>query len=713
MHLSARAMLGALLAALIGFGACGPKPMGRVDEARIARADSEPQNWLTAGRDAGKTHFSSLSQINRRNVARLGFAWAFETRTNRVLEATPIVVDGGMFTSGPLGRVWALDARTGALLWRFTPQVDGQINRKTCCDQANRGVAVWKGAVYVAALDGMLYALDARSGAVLWRADTIVDKTRGYSVTGAPEIAGDLVLIGNAGGEFDVRGYVSAYDRKSGALRWRFFTIPDENDPASKTWSLQARRDLGGGGAPYDAIHYDPQTGLVFVGTGNAGPYPRKVRDPGQSGAGGGDNLYVASVLALEAKTGRLIWAHQQTPGDQWDFTATQPMILTDLTIKGARRKVLMQAPKNGFFYVYDRRTGEVLSAKKFARADWASHVDLKTGRPQENASADYSNGPRLIAPAAFGAHNWNPMAYSPRTGLVYIPAVDSAMILWAPPQDPKHRPGLFAPRAIPFFLEQIQNAPDSLPPPVRAFVKAAKFPPSTFEQGAYLRAWDPVAGKVVWQSSKRGWWDHAGVLATGGGLVFQGSSDGVLRAYDDRTGALLQEIDTGSSILAAPMTYAIAGVQYVSVMAAWGGGGWNMPHEGDAHLKHGNMGRILTFRLDGGATPKPPLKPALGPAPASPPLRASAGAVARGQMLFQTHCIICHANIPDAYPPDLRRMDKDTHAAFDDIVLGGALKENGMPAWDDVLSAQDARALHAYLIADAHKARAARAPAR
>lgn len=708
MSPSARALTAVLLALSMVLGSCGLKPAGRIDEARIARADSEPQNWFTAGRDAGNTHFSPLAQINRRNVARLGFAWAFETGTNRVLEATPIVVDGVMFTSGPLGRVWALDARTGALLWRFTPDVDGQINRKTCCDQANRGVAVWNGVVYVAALDGMLYALDARTGAEIWRTDTIIDKTRGYSVTGAPEIAGDLVLIGNAGGEFDVRGYVSAYDRKSGVLRWRFFTIPDESDPAAKTWSASARRDLGGGGAPYDAIHYDPETGLVFVGTGNAGPYPRKVRDPGESGQGGGDNLYVSSILALDAKSGRLIWAHQQTPGDQWDFTATQPMILTDLTLKGARRKVLMQAPKNGFFYVYDRRSGEVLSAEKFARADWASHVDLKTGRPVENAAADYSDGPRLIAPAAFGAHNWNPMAYSARTGLVYIPAVDSAMILWAPPLDPKHRPGLFAPRAIPFFLSQIKDAPESLPPPVRAFVEAAKFPATTFEQGAYLRAFDPVAGKVVWQLTKRGWWDHAGVLATGGGLVFQGSSDGHLRAYDDRTGALLHEIDTGSSILAAPMTYAIAGVQYVSVMAAWGGGGWNMPHAGDAYLKYGNMGRVLTFRLDGGATPRPPLKPALGPAPAPPPLRANARTIARGQILFQTHCIICHANIPGAYPTDLRRMDKNTHEAFDDIVLRGALKGAGMPGWDDVLSTKDARALHAYLIAEAHRAQQA-----
>jgi len=699
----------ALAAALLALGACGPAPAGNVREARLFRADSEPQNWFTAGRDAGKTHFSPLAQINRRNVARLGFAWAFETGTTRVLEATPIVVDGIMIASGPLGRVWALDARTGKQIWAFTPKVDGQINRKTCCDQANRGVAVWAGKVYVAALDGVLYALDARTGAQIWRADTIIDKTRGYSVTGAPEIAGDLVLIGNAGDEFDVRGYVSAYERETGALRWRFFTIPDlspgSRDPAARSWSPQARRDLGGGAAPYDSIHYDPETGIVFVGTGNGGPYPRKIRDPGQN-ADKSDHLYICSILALEAKTGRLIWAHQQTPADQWDFTATQPMILAHLKIDDVRRAVLIQAPKNGFFYIYDRRTGELLRADKFARANWASHVDLKTGRPAENPAADYSGGPKLISPAPFGAHNWNPMAYSPRTGLVYIPAIDSGVVLWAPDMDARHRPGLFAPRAIPFFLSQIRNAPETLPPPVRAYVKAAKLPDSVFDEGAYLRAWDPIAGRTIWQVPARGWWDHAGVLATGGGLVFQGSSDGRLRVYDDRTGALLQSIDTGSSILAAPMTYAVAGEQYVSVMAAWGGGGWNIPHPGDAYMKYGNMGRILTFRLNGGATPKPPEIAPLGPPPEPPPPSASGKTVAAGQLLFQAHCIVCHANIPGAYPPDLRRMDKDTHAAFDDIVLNGALKESGMPGWDDVLSRADAHALHAYLIAEAHRAR-------
>ncbi|MET0544684.1 MAG: PQQ-binding-like beta-propeller repeat protein [Caulobacterales bacterium] len=457
---------------------CGEAPtrFGDIDQARVLKADAEPQNWLTAGRDAGKTHYSPLAQINHGNVARLGFAWAFETGTNRALEATPIVVDGVMYASGPLGRVWALDARSGQQIWAFTPDVDGQINRKACCDQANRGVAVWRGKVYAAALDGVLYALDARTGAVLWRTDTIIDKTRGYTITGAPEIAKTNVVIGNAGDEYDVRGYLSAYDLDTGALAWRFFTVPDRagkfEDPklafAEKTWSAKARHDLGGGGAPYDAILYDPTTNLIFAGTGNAGPYPRAVRDPG-----GGDNLFVCSILALDADTGKLVWHHQQTPADQWDFTATQPMILADLRIAGKKRSVLMQAPKNGFFYVYDRRSGEVLAADKYARVNWADHVDLKTGRPVETATADYSKTPKLVSPAMYGAHNWNPMAFSAKTGLFYIPAIDGAAILWTPGGAHRHRPGLFNPGAVPFLADQIKHEPQSLPQQVRAALPA------------------------------------------------------------------------------------------------------------------------------------------------------------------------------------------------------------------------------------------------
>jgi len=691
--------------------ACGdsaPTRFGDIDQARVLTADSQPQNWLTSGRDAGKTHFSPLQQINQKTVERLGFAWAYETGTNRVLEATPIVVDGVMYASGPMGRVWALDARNGKEIWKFDPIVDGQINRKACCDQANRGVAVWKGKVYVASLDGVLYALSAETGAVQWKADTIYDKMRGYTVTGAPEIAGNVVVIGSAGDELDVRGYVTAYDLETGMQKWRFFTIPGDPakgqdgaasdsamEVAARSWSPHSRWDMGGGGAPWDAIHYDPATKLLFVGTGNGGPYSRLPRDPS-----GGDNLFLCSVLALNPDTGYLVWYHQQTPGDQWDMTATQPMIFTDLTIDGQDRPVLLHAPKNGFFYVYDRRDGTLLAADKYARANWAKSIDLRSGRPIEDAeAADYSFAPKLVAPATFGGHNWNPMAYSPATGLVYIPAIDSANLMATGDSKPAHRPGLWNPNVAVYFMDQVAGAPESLPPAMQKALPGLTRDKDALKQGGVLRAWDPIARKIVWEVPTTGWWDHAGVLATGGGLVFQGSSNGKLRIFDDRTGQLLKEIDTGSSILAAPMTYMIGGDQYVSVMAAWGGGGFGYSHPTDAFVKHGNKGRILTFKLGGGEVPKPPELPPVGPIPAPPAQFGSPAQIALGAQLYGRDCALCHSNLRGAVTPDLRRMSQATHDAFQVIVGGGALKGAGMPGWADVMTPDQIDAIHAYLI--------------
>jgi quinohemoprotein ethanol dehydrogenase len=702
----------ALLLAACGDGA--PTRFGEIDAARVLAADSQPQNWLTSGRDAGKTHFSPLRQINQETVGRLGFAWAYETGTNRVLEATPIVVDGVMYASGPMGRVWALDARNGTEIWRFDPMVDGQVNRRACCDQANRGVAVWKGRVYVASLDGVLYALSAETGAVQWQTDTIYDRRRGYTVTGAPEVAGNAVVIGSAGDELDVRGYLTAYDLDTGAQKWRFFTIP--GDPAkgpdgaasdsameiaARTWSPSSRWDIGGGGAPWDAIHYDPKTGLLFVGTGNGGPYSRLPRDPS-----GGDDLFLCSILALDPDTGRLVWYHQQTPGDQWDMTATQPMVFTDLTMGGKSRPVLLHAPKNGFFYIYDRRDGTLLAADQYARVNWAKSIDLRSGRPIEDAeAADYSFAPKLVAPATFGAHNWNPMAYSPDTGLVYIPAMDSANLLATSSPKPVYRPGLWNPNVAVFFMDQIAGAPESLPPAMQKALAGLIKDKDALKQGGVLRAWDPIARKIVWEVPTTGWWDHAGVLATGGGLVFQGSSNGNLRIFDDRTGKLLKEIDTGSSILAAPMTYRIGGEQYVAVMAAWGGGGFGYSHPTDAFVKHGNMGRILTFKLGGGATPKPAELPAVGAIPAPPAQSGSPAQIALGAQLYGENCALCHSNLRGAITPDLRRMSAGTHGAFLDIVGGGVLKAGGMPGWGDVMTPAQIEAIHAYLISIARAA--------
>jgi len=644
---------------------------GQIDRARLLAADKHPDEWLTSGRDFGKSHYSPLAQINKETVSRLGFAWGYHTHTIRGLEATPIVVDRVMYASGSTGIAYALDAKTGKGLWTFDPKSNLVVNRRACCDEVSRGVAVWKGKVYVAAFDGRLFALDAKTGAVLWHVDTIVDHKRGYTVTQAPEVAGSVVVIGNSGGEYDARGYVSAYDLDSGKLAWRFFTVPPapgqplenpELKVAQKTWDPKSDWAMGGGGTVWDGMVYDPELNLLYFGTGNGTFYDQSKRSPS-----GGDNLYISSILAINPSTGRLAWYYQEVPGDQWDFDVVQPLILTTLTIDGKSRKVLMQASKDGFFYILDRKTGQVISANEFVPVTWADRVDLKTGRPVEAADAhnfrNSSNGKgQLIQPSPMGGHNWNPMAWDPQTGLVYIPTIENGQ------------------KAV-------------------------------FSGNTYLRAWDPIRGKAVWNVGPGDWWDHAGVLATAGGLVFQGNGAGHFRAFDAETGKLLKDIDVGTTIVAAPMTYEIDGVQYIAVMAAWGGGGWSFAHPDAASYQRGNEGRILAFKLDGGATPIPPLVPPPGPIPQPPPLTASADTVKQGAALFGANCAGCHINQPGGLAPDLRRMSAATHTEFHQIVLGGIFKNAGMPPWNGVLTPAQVDAIHAYLISiswDAYKAQLA-----
>ncbi|MFZ1204212.1 MAG: PQQ-dependent dehydrogenase, methanol/ethanol family [Candidatus Acidiferrales bacterium] len=636
-----------------------PARYGQIDRARLLAANQHPGQWLTTGRDFGKSHYSPLAQIDKETVSRLGFAWGYDTHTIRGLEATPIVADGVMYASGPTGIAYALDAKTGQGIWTFDPKNNLAVNRESCCDEVNRGVAVWRGKVYVASFDGRLFALDAKTGAVVWHVDTIVDHKRGYTSTGAPQVAGSVVAIGNAGGEFDARGYVSAYDLNSGKLAWRFFTVPPapgkplenpELAAAQKTWDPKSDWAMGGGGTVWGGMAYDPDLNLLYFGTGNGTFFDQSKRSPS-----GGDNLYISSILAINPSTGRLVWYYQEVPGDQWDYDVVQDLILADLTIDGKPRKVLMQASKDGFFYIIDRATGNVLSANKFVPVTWADHVDLKTGRPAIEADArDFRNSSNgkggFIQPSPMGGHNWNPMSYDPETGLVYIPTIENGQT-------------------------------------------------SQFSGKTYLRAWDPIRAKAVWNVGPADWWDHAGVLSTAGGLVFQGTGSGHFRAYDAKTGELLKDIDVGTTIVAAPMSYEIDGVQYIAVMAAWGGGGWSFAHPEAASYQRGNEGRILAFKLDGGATPIPPLIPPPGPIPQPPPLTASAETVKHGGELFGAHCTMCHINQPGGLAPDLKRMSPETHDAFNQIVLGGILKNAGMPPWNGVLSQADADAIHAYLI--------------
>ena len=537
----------------------------------------------------------------------------------------------------------------------------------------------------------------------------MVDRNRGYSSTGAPEVAGDVVVIGNAGAEYDVRGYVSAFDLETGALKWRFWIVP--RDPrlgpqdhpdlerAIATWDPDSRWDVGGGGAPWDAINYDAETGLVLVGTGNGGPYHTVKRSPK-----GGDQLFLASIVALDAKTGRLKWFYQQTPGDNWDFTSTQPMILTRMVIDGETRPVVIHAPKNGFLYILDRRDGQLLRAHPIVRTNWATSVDLKTGRPALTPqAADYGQGPKIVFPATPGARNWHPASFDPESGLYYASVLDMGNLIFTTPgQKPFVRRMLNNDAAL-IFGPDLEAALPTLPPPLQAAVKALP----AFEEVrrepyvSELRAIDPLTGQTRWAAPMKGWQDRAGVLTTASGLLFQGSIDGSFRVLDKRNGQLLKSIDTGSSILAAPMTYRVNGVQYVSVMAAWGGGGFPYVPRYSAAYQRGNRGRILTFRLGGGAVPIPPELPPLEAAPPPPPQLPSvtADTLEHGRALFFGNCVLCHSNQHRSITPDLRRMQPGTHAAFRVIVLEGALVPNGMPRWDDLLSPADVDAIHAYLI--------------
>ena len=691
--ISSRLALGLLFAAL---AACsGPK--------------APDVEWVNQGGNVEKSHHSALSDINTTNVTRLGLAWRAELGTKRGMEATPVMVDGTLYLSGMAGRVYAFDAVTGKQRWGFTPTIDGRAWRAACCDAVNRGVAIAGDHLFVAALDGKLYSLDRKTGAVQWTADTIIDHDRGYSSTGAPEVAGELVLIGNGGAELDVRGYVSAYDLKTGALAWRFYTVPRDPalgpqdhpdlEKAAATWDPKSRWDIGGGGSVWDAIHYDELTGNVLIGVGNGGPWHVARRSPA-----GGDNLYLSSLVALDAKTGRVKWHYQETPGDSWDYTATQPMVFADLEWEGQKRPVVLHAPKNGFLYVLDRRDGKVLAAHSITYQNWANGVDLTTGRPNLTPeNADYSKGPRIVYPSSAGARNWHPASFDAKSGTYFASVDDLGMLYMMTPGAKPHRKRATNIDAVPMFTSDIVGMLPSLPPPLREAIEALPEMKRVREKpfDSQLKAIDARTGKTKWSVPLEGWQDRAGVLSTDGGLVFHGNLAGQLRAFDAATGKLLHQVELGRSILAAPMTYRLGGVQYVAVATGWGGGGWGFTPAYSAAAKYGNANELMVFKLDG---TKPAL-PALAPLPAvaaEPPAQApgiDAARIARGRGLYFSNCGFCHSNQHRSISPDLRRLTPEKHAVFNEIVLKGLLQPNGMPSFGDLLSPLDVEDLHAYLI--------------
>jgi len=663
-------------------------------------AGAEQADWTMYGRTNDEQRFSPLNQVNEHNIGQLGLLWDRELGTTRGLEATPLVSKGVIFTTGEWSVVYALDAKTGEILWKFDPEVPRARVRTICCDVVNRGVALYNDKVYLGTLDGRLIALNTKSGKPIWDVIT-VDQSKPYAITGAPRIAKGRVLIGNAGSEFGVRGYISAYDAETGKLLWRTFTVPGDPakgfeskamEAAAKTWHGQWWI-AGGGGTPWDSIVYDPDLDLVYTGTGNGIAWFRDLRSPG-----GGDNLYLASILALRASDGEMVWHYQVTPGDNWDYDATQPLMLADLPIGGGTRKVIMQASKNGFFYILDRQTGQFISAKAFVKGvTWASGIDPETGRPQESPSAHDGWDAVLVSPSPGGGHNWYPMAFNPATGLVYIPARENSVFISAPDKNWKSNPTLWN-----------RGEDASYDGPVRQKVLAA--PPMT----GHLIAWNPVEQHEAWRADLP-LVESGGVLATGGNLVFQGRSDGIFCAYRATDGKKLWEFDAGTGIMAPPVTYLRDGVQYVTLMVGWGGaaGLANLP--GSGPVKRG-LGRVLTFSL--GANAKLEVPPFGHPGPPSPAIHmnASAASIREGSILFRRYCFYCHGvgAVSGSGVPDLRYASAETHHQFQSIVLGGDLEYGGMPSFKDALKPDQAKSIQAYVLsqaAAASKPRKSKAP--
>jgi len=527
-----------------------PRP---VDAGALIEAPAE--EWLVHGRDYHHTHYSPLGDIDRDNVRGLSSAWSLEVGSQDRVEATPLVSNGTIYATTTWSVVFAADAVTGALKWRWDPGiVRGGVQAggpNFCCGPVNRGVALYEGKVYAGLLDGRLVALDAETGDVVWVVQT-TPRDMDYSITGAPRVVKGKVIIGNGGAEFPVRGFISAYDAESGELAWRFYTVPGdpslpfENEAmrhAATTWTGEWWKH-GGGGTAWDGMAYDPEADLLYVGTGNGSPWNQHIRSPG-----GGDNLYLASILALRPDDGELVWYYQTVPGDHWDYTATQPMILADLMIQGEERKVLMQAPKNGFFYVLDRLTGELLSAEIYGDVTWATRVDVETGRPVEAPGVRYGTEGAVIMPGPTGAHNWQPMSWNPGTGLVYIPGRGQV----------RHYVGVDP--------EGFTSTPGAR----NQGVLAGPEPEGIEFDREFLLAWDPVEQTERWRltfnSDHTGRIMQGGTLTTAGGLVFYGNEEGWFAAYDAETGEELWGTQLQSGI-ATPVTFEINGRQYLTVLS-------------------------------------------------------------------------------------------------------------------------------------------------
>jgi quinohemoprotein ethanol dehydrogenase len=705
-------LLGAALLLPLALAACQKKSGSDVDvlanpaaitQDRLLKGTEDTSAWATYGGSYNEQRFSPLKAINTGNVGQLGLAWFADYNNNLDQHGAPLYVDGVLYVSTAFPqKVFAFDARTGKQLWEYSARVDGTWLRNVCCGNINRGIAAYNGKIYLGTLDARVIAIDAKTGKEAWVTDTIIgdrdDPLNRLSITMAPRVAKGKVFIGASGGEFGVRGWIAAFDAETGEQVWRFYNVPGdpskgfENEAmerAAKTWSGEWWK-LGGGGSVWDAAIYDPVTDLLIYGTGNGTPWSAAARDPK-----GGDNLYIASIMALKPDTGEYVWHYQATPGDNWDYDATSPMMTADITIDGEQKHVVIQPNKNGFLYVLEAATGKLLSADPFTPVNWATHVDMETGRPVVVPEARYEKAPWNLAPGVQGGHSWHPNAYSPETGLVYIPAWEAYFIMQ---RDPNYRPSTGG-----FNLGIVFAGPQGMSDPnVQPTDKEGIF--------GRLIAWDPVARKIVWETEP---FDNdrpsGGAMATAGGLVFQGNGAGhEFRAFDAKTGEQLWSFNAQTSVFAAPITYELDGEQYVaaSVGGATAGEGYYAP----------SYSRLLVFKLGakGSLPPKrdytpPPLNP--------PPSTASAEVIERGRVVYEQFCTVCHGvdgvQQRGLFPNLTTSPMLHSQEGFDQVIAG-ARAERGMGDFSKDVGPQDSIAVREFLISRANvlKERGGPAPA-
>ena len=689
-----------LLVAIISLNGCGEDKESSTSTNKKAQTTTQAsdtskaetveavdvENWSLHGRTSDEERFSPLDQITTDNVKRLGVAWSLDIPSSDGLVSTPIVVNGVIYLSAPFSVIYAIDAASGDLLWTYDPEVKLNLSvMGSWLSRWNRGVAVWHDLVIVGTGDCRLVAVDAEKGSLAWEVETC-DSSAGYAITGAPRVGDGKVFIGNAGADWGLRGYVTAYALNTGEPLWRFYTVPREHMSGEKIQAADTTvkskngevAHLYGGGSVWDSMTYDEELDRLYIGTDTVHSAPTNDTDP--------DDLLTNSIVALDANTGEYLWHYQTIQSDEMDYNAAAHIILADMEIKGELRKVLMQAPKNGFFYVIDRITGELLSAKNYTTVTWASHVDLETGKPvlNTNLPRDAETGKTLVYPYGWGGHNWHPMSYSLDTRLVYIPVLDVAAL-----------------------------AKQSFEPGEEG---------EALGQGAYgvgagrvakdemlgkLVAWDPVHQSERWSHELKLPW-NGGVLSTAGGVVFQGNAEGTFNAFAADTGELLWTIKTGSAIQAAPVTVRANGEQLVIIPVGWGGPQrlW-IPRHNAVDISKGPS-RLIAFKLDGDNEPS--VKTLQKQSIPEPPLQnVTDEVIAMGERLYhKTGCLWCHGVDVEGGSgsvPNLRYLTKEKHAAWDAIVLGGAYQHKGMLSFKDALSTEDSAAIQAYVTDKAWKA--------